>query len=68
MKMTKHIRELVAQIEGFPGITVVDIKPGKHLKFVCDTPQGRQVLITSFTPSDWRARKNSDTILKQWTK
>lgn len=67
MKLTKDLKEAVRKIEEFPGITVVEVKRGKHFKFDCSTPTGRHTLVTSITPSDWRAWKNNETLLKRWS-
>ena len=57
-KIGRHIRTLTKAIEGVAGVTVKSVSQGKHLKFVCNTPVGERMIVTSATPSDYRAIKN----------
>lgn len=54
-------------IESFDGITVLNVVCNKHVKFTLQTPAGRQQLITSKTPSDYRALRNIEAQLKRWS-
>jgi hypothetical protein len=57
-KASRHLGAVVEAIESVTGVTVKSVSRGKHLKFVCDTPVGERMIVTSITPSDRRAIKN----------
>ena len=67
MKIEKVAKERLARIAEFPGITVDRVERNKHFKVYLSTPSGKRVLSMSVTPSDWRAWKNNETLLKQWS-
>jgi len=41
---------------------------GKHWKYYLQTPSGPKVLTCSRTASDNRAMKNTESILKRWSR
>ena len=67
MKVDRVLRERVEALRKFPSIKLVRVERGRHFKLYLCTPQGPKVLSMSITPSDWRAWKNNETLLKQWS-
>lgn len=67
MKVSRSLRERLEAIQKFPHITVERIVHGTHIKLYLQTPNGPKVLSISRTPSDWRAWKNNESLLRQWS-
>ena len=67
MKIDRILQERVKALQKFPNIELERIVQGTHFKLYLRTPQGLKVLSISITPSDWRAWKNNETLLRQWS-
>ena len=67
MKIDRILQERVKALQKFPNIELERIVRGAHFKLYLRTPQGLKVLSISITPSDWRAWKNNETLLRQWS-
>lgn len=67
MKVDKALRERLKLIQAFPGISIDRIERNGHFKLYLSTPSGKRVLSVSVTPSDRRAWKNNETLLRQWS-
>ena len=67
MKVSRDLRERLDAIKKFPAVKVERVEYSKHIKLYLTTPQGPKLLSISRTPSDWRAWKNNETLLRQWS-
>ena len=67
MKVDRALQERAEALRKFPSIKLERVERGKHFKLYLRTPQGLKVLSMSITPSDWRAWKNNETLLRQWS-
>ena len=67
MKVDRALRERVEALRKFPNIELERIVRGTHYKLYLRTPQGPKILSVSITPSDWRAWKNNETLLRRWS-
>lgn len=67
MKINRDLRERLGVLKKFPAVKVERVEYGKHIKLYLTTPQGPKLLSISRTPSDWRAWKNNETLLRQWS-
>ena len=67
MKADRALKDSLAQIKEFPAIVVDRIERGKHFKIYLTTPSGKKMLSVSVSPSDHRAWKNNESLLKQWS-
>ena len=67
MKIDRILQERVKALQKFPNIELERIVRGTHYKLYLRTPQGPKILSLSITPSDWRAWKNNETLLRRWS-
>ena len=67
MKVDRALRERVKALRKFPSIELERVVRGTHFKLYLRTPQGPKVLSISISPSDRRAWKNNETLLRQWS-
>lgn len=64
--MTRFLRQH-QQLLAYYGVTVLSMRTNRHCVMHCRTAKGRTFKLTiSQSPSDWRAIRKSETIIKRY--